>query len=106
MEVLITENNIGEVKAATQAQVLRALEAVGLQAEMYVKLVTPVDTGRLRNSMSHVVDRDRVYIGTNVEYAVYVELGTSRMAGRHMIQNGVGNHIQEYKQIIERFLRG
>ena len=58
--------------------VLRALERCGEQAEGYAKDLAPVDTGNLRNSISHRVDEDElaVYIGTNVSYAPYVELAT------------------------------
>lgn len=58
--------------------VLRALERCGEQAEGYAKDLAPVDTGRLRNSISHQVDdsENAVYIGTNVSYAPYVELAT------------------------------
>lgn len=58
--------------------VQRALERVGEQAEGYAKSLAPVDTGQLRNSISHAVDESEpaAYIGTNLEYAPYVELGT------------------------------
>ena len=58
--------------------VLRALERCGSQAEGYAKDLAPVDTGNLRNSISHKVDDGElaVYIGTNVFYAPYVELAT------------------------------
>lgn len=58
--------------------VYRALERCGLQAEGYAKDLCPVDTGNLRNSITHTVDVDEkaVYIGTPVEYGVYIELGT------------------------------
>ena len=58
--------------------VLRALERCGSQAEGYAKDLAPVDTGNLRNSISHKVDESEpaVYIGTNVFYAPYVELAT------------------------------
>ena len=57
---------------------LRALERCGSQAEGYAKDLAPVDTGNLRNSISHKVDEEEpaVYIGTNVSYAPYVELAT------------------------------
>ena len=60
--------------------VLRALERCGEQAEGYAKDLAPVDTGNLRNSISHKVDdgEPAVYIGSNVEYAAYVELGTGK----------------------------
>lgn len=44
------------------------------------KRLCPVDTGRLRNSITHTVDKSKtayiITIGTNVEYAAYVEFGT------------------------------
>ena len=60
--------------------ILRALERIGSQAEGYAKDLCPVDTGALRNSISHLVDEQEhnVYIGTNNEYAAYVELGTGK----------------------------
>lgn len=36
----------------------------------------PVDTGRLKNSITSTVEGDSAVIGTNVEYAQYVEFGT------------------------------
>ena len=67
-----------EVLQAFDEGCLRALERCGLQAEGYAKDLCPVDTGNLRNSISHkVVDSEpAAYIGTNQEYAPYVELGT------------------------------
>ena len=77
MKVEFTDNS-KEVLAALHESAERALEKCGLVAEGYAKKATPVDTGNLRNSISHKVvpDENAVYIGTNVEYAPYVELGT------------------------------
>lgn len=71
-------DNSEEVKKAFQAAAVRALEKCGLTAEGYAKRLCPVDTGNLRNSISHAVDEAEpaAYIGTNASYAAYVELGT------------------------------
>ena len=71
-------DNSGAVLDALEEQVLRSLERCGLQAEGYAKDLAPVDTGNLRNSVTHTVvpEENAVYIGTNVEYGVYQELGT------------------------------
>lgn len=63
-----------EVSTKIGAALLRGLEKVGLVAEGYAKKLCPVDTGNLRNSITHVVDEggDAVYIGTNSEYGAYV----------------------------------
>lgn len=72
------KDNSSEVKSEFVKALLRGLEKCGLVAEGYAKKLQIPDTGNLRNSITHVVDEDEpaVYIGTNVEYAPYVELGT------------------------------
>ena len=67
-----------QVLAEMHDAVLRALERIGEQAEGYAKDLCPVATGQLRNSISHAVDEGEqaAYIGSNMEYAPYVELGT------------------------------
>lgn len=74
------EDHSREVLSEFQRACVRALEKCGLTAEGYAKDLTPVDTGNLRNSITHRVDEGEpaVYIGTNVEYAPYVELGTGQ----------------------------
>ena len=43
-----------------------------------------------------------VYIGTNVEYAPGIELGTHRSAGAvHFLQDAAANHSDEYKKLME-----
>ena len=84
----ITDNS-AEFKEALERAMARALEIIGGKAESYAKGLTPVGTvesthvehyigGTLRNSITHSVDEDTVLVGTNVEYAPYVELGTGK----------------------------
>lgn len=98
------------------------LEACGLVGEEHAKKDARVDTGRYRSSITHTVSgqggqvhqyRDdggkqftetlqavpeserAVYIGTNVEYALYLEQKD------HTIKNAIANHVKEYKKIIQ-----
>lgn len=73
-------DNSKEVIETMQQAAVRALEKCGLTAEGYAKKLCPVDTGNLRNSITHTVDEEEpaAYIGTNNEYAAYVELGTGK----------------------------
>lgn len=81
MNVQFTDNS-KEVLAAMQEAAVRALEKCGLTAEGYAKTNLTnngsVDTGNLRNSITHQVDEEELaaYIGSAVEYSAYVELGT------------------------------
>lgn len=103
----MVENHIDEVLAELKQAKKQALEAVGLQAEGYAQMYAPVDTGRLQNSISHkVIDDNSVAIGTNVEYAPYQELGTSRMPKGHpFLKPACENHMDEYKDIVKKALK-
>lgn len=47
-----------------------------------------------------------VYIGTNVEYAPGIELGTHRKAGAvHFLQDAATNHSDEYKKLMEESMK-
>ena len=95
------KDNSQQVLSAMEKGIKNGLEAIGLTAETYAKKATPVDTGRLRNSISHTVDGEAAYIGSNVEYAPYVELGTSRAKAHHMLQKAATEHSAEYKRLAE-----
>ena len=95
------KDNTDEVIAALKNAKKRGLEAIGLTAEGYAKKDTPVDTGRLRNSISHATDDEAAYIGTNVEYAPYVELGARGRPGVHMLKRAATEHTDEYKRLME-----
>lgn len=113
--------------------VLRALERCGSQAEGYAKDLSPADTGNLRNSISHKVDPDEpaAYVGTDTEYAPYVEFGTGIYAeggggrptpwvyqddegnwhwtrgnpAQPFLKPAVADHAQTYRNIIEDELK-
>lgn len=81
-------------------------DIIGFQVENYARNNAPVDTGNLRNSITHQVldNEDAVIIGSNVFYAPYQELGTSRMSaangGRGYLRPAINDHLEEYKDII------
>ena len=78
----------------------RSLEIIGLTAEKYAKEITPVQTGRLRNSITHEVDGKEVFIGSNVEYAPHVEYGTIHQKAQPYLIPAATEHSSTYKQII------
>lgn len=84
----------------------KALEEIGLTAEGYAKRLCPVDTGRLRNSITHIAryGAKEVYIGTNVEYAAYVEMGTKRQKAQPYLRPAAANHESTYRAILKNNL--
>lgn len=87
-----------------------ALEAIGKEAVTYAQKDCPVDTGRLRASIAEkVISKEKaVYIGTNVEYAPYVEYNeraAHNVGKAHFIRDAAANHGDHYKAIVEAILR-
>ena len=111
-----------------------APEAIGLQGEtnakMHITAAGAVASGRLRNSISHATDDDSAYIGTDVEYGIYVEVGTGIYASeggrstpwsykddegnwhttvgmkpRPFLAPAVQEHIDEYKELVENYMK-
>lgn len=85
-----------DIKKLTEEGIETLLEAIGQEAEGDVVLKIsdptwkpkePIDTGVLKNSITHRVvvsgaktSEHAVYVGTNVAYAPYVEFGTGKYA--------------------------
>ena len=111
--LVILENNTAQVQAALGDAVISALEEIGLVAESAAKRRCPVDTGRLRNSITHALDANDkwVLVGTNVEYAMYVHEpvrlpnGKTR-AGTPFLRDAVQSNQSRFQSIMNKHLRG
>jgi HK97 gp10 family phage protein len=141
-DITITSHK-ADVIEAMKRQGLAALEAVGLKAEKYAKMKCPVGTptstgiahyvsSGLRQSITHKVAANELYIGTNHFYGKYVELGTGIYASngkgrkspwvwrdkngkahfthgmkpRHYLRDAASDHKEEYRRIFIKYLRG
>lgn len=122
--VEITDHS-AEAIAAMKEKVEQAWAGVGETAAARAADVAPVDTGRLKNSISWATEHydggrdadstplerpepNKCYIGTNVEYAAYQEFGTSRgITGKHFLEFGANSTFGDYaKQMLENMLKG
>ena len=102
----IVQNNKDEILRLVEQATDAALWSIGAEMEANAKKYeTRVDTGRLRNSISHAETDDTVYVGTNVEYAPVHELGGRNISPLHFLQRSVSDHIDRYKKILEASLR-
>lgn len=129
VEVKLVDNSAALLRATREA-VYESLENIGKTMERHAKEKCPVDTGRLKNSISHIVVDTTVYVGTNVEYAPYLEAGTGIYAdegGRktpwsymdthgewhttqgvrphHFLRDAAANHPDEYRRILKSTLQ-
>ena len=122
-------SNVNDILRQLEKGKRNALTAIGATAETHTKEnITAdklVDTGRLRNSITYATGDysgigtytdnnkksysdatarntpkdDEVAIGTNVEYAPYLELGTKKITAHHYLKRAVTEHQDEYKKL-------
>ena len=95
--VEVNEDNTKAAVAGIVSAKARALEKIALLAEGYAKMKCPVDTGYLRNSITRLTDEDAAYVGTNTEYAPYVELGTVKMHAQPVLRPAATEHAAQYR---------
>ncbi|MBB3041220.1 HK97-gp10 family putative phage morphogenesis protein [Nocardioides soli] len=81
---------------AVQAGARTALTRTAYAIEGDAKVLCPVDTGNLMGSISTDVDGTTAEIGPTSDYGIYVELGTSRMAGQPFMAPAFERRVPEY----------
>lgn len=142
-----------EIVAAIEERVNLALNLMGEVVEGYAKEDCPVDTGLLRNSITHTLggasvsfsyhasygsnrnkagkrytaraknagsvgfgtmsgvtgtdDDNACYVGSNVEYAPYVEFGDYRhtTGKNHFLRDAAQGHVEELKDVAQKTLK-
>ena len=105
----LTASDISDLVEVQQDNTEAIQDAIvdGIMRYVSAKAKCPVDTGRLRNSITHVLKggvSPAVYIGTNVEYGKYVEEGTSRHDAQPFLRPAATEHGSEYKAIMQESL--
>lgn len=80
-------DNSKAVKRQLELAAIRGLFQAAILVESQAVLLAPVNQGALRNSIGYKVNESELvaYVGTNCEYAIYVEFGTGEFA-----ENGNG----------------
>jgi len=107
MDEVIFKDYSDQILKATKKQINALLESWGMQGEKFAKEEVPTDTSRLKNSITHTVEDNFAVIGTNVEYAPYVEdndKAKHENGNAHFMRNAVTQHNDEYKQKAEMIL--
>lgn len=83
VKVTMKVDNSATAKALTDSAIMKSMEQLAGMVENTAKDIVPVDTGALRGSMKYETsdegDTIMAVVGTDKEYATYVELGTYKM---------------------------
>ena len=104
--MIVISDRFGEVLGAIDSAKASALERAGMMMVSHARAYVPVETGRLRDSLSYGVSGDMLTVGTSVDYAPYVELGVRERAGAHFLRNAVSMHTHEYAAAISEVFGG
>jgi HK97 gp10 family phage protein len=89
----------------------QSLLQAGMVVERSAKQKAPVDTGRLRSSIATRLNSSKdtvvVEVGTNVEYAPYVEFGSSRSPAKpFLLPAFTENKAKVLKMVADAMKRG
>lgn len=99
----------------------KALTAAALIVEAQAAELVPVDTGRLKGSISHISHINKsnktdgikgtaasgeAYVGSNVEYAPYQEYGTRFMSGKAYMRPAIDATKGDIKRVIAKYWKG
>lgn len=130
--VIEIEDNSDKILKELDSKMPEILNGIG--NELYKSITnfmtedSIVDTGRLRGSISYSTpyteysntslantkddfikgakEKDTVVYGSNVEYASYVNNGTSKQKARKFIQTGTYRAVPQIKKVVENILKG
>lgn len=90
VEWVLNEKALEELLRSPAGPTGKLLKQVGTRCVRIAKRMCPVDTGRLRSSIAEELRTDgrdlSEIVGTDVEYAPYVELGTRRMRAQPFLR--------------------
>ena len=106
-EIRVSADHVDDVMKAVDEKIKLALSLMGDTVEGYAKEDCPVDTGNLRNSITHTAGDDCEYVGTDVKYAPHVEFIEwyhHDVGKAHYLRDGAQNHVNELKAIAEATL--
>lgn len=82
------------------------IEKAALLLERRAKQNCPVDTGKLRASITTEVGKLEAEVGTNVEYAQYVEFGTSKQSAQPFMRPALDKAITQLNRDMAKTLGG
>ena len=93
---MLHQDNTPILRAALRDAAETALTAIAARAAHHARAGAPVDTGRLRDSITFAVEDSAAVIGTPVPYAPQVELDN-----RPFLRPALEDHLAEYRQILQ-----
>lgn len=90
-----------EVLSEVDRLISERLITAALMVERSAKKMVPVVTGTLRRSITHEPKKPKrkVVVGSNVEYAPFVEMGTSKMSARPYLRPALHANMEKIRKL-------
>ena len=103
--VPMIQAKLKHINTETHAELKKEITKASLNVQREAKKICPVDTGRLRSSIT--VERNDLVaeVGSNVKYAPYVEFGTKRQRAQPYLRPAYHKEEPKLKSAIEGILR-
>lgn len=89
-----------EVFEALEAALDEAYDEIGSEAVRYAQSLCPVDTGRLRASLDYKKEENTLMVGSDVDYAKYVETGTMRQKAQPFLKPAMEDKAAKFESVL------
>lgn len=101
----IHDNRIPSIVAVFPGEVSAAVKKTAFDIEASAKTLAPVDTGALRGSIAADAQEFSATISPHTEYAVYVELGTYKMAAKPYMRPAADKNAPKFARAITKIVK-
>ena len=96
------KKTLAKMLRETESRLYEVSKDFGVTVEREAKMRAAVDTGHMRASIGHEVQSDSdgivILVGTEVNYAIYVEKGTQFMDAQPFIEPAFKNNLSQFEQ--------
>lgn len=99
-------NFVGSIPSEVEEEVKKHIKETALKTELNAKQLAAVDTGTLRRSISTKIENGGLtaLVGTNMEYSMAVEYGTSKQNPQPYMTPAYVKNKQKFMDGMERIL--
>ena len=98
----ISKDNTAEFFKKVEQAASSGLKRATALVERDAKILSPVLTGTLKRSITHeFIGEHTTIVGSNVEYAPHVELGTSKSAAQPFLRPALHKNLKEIRKLLE-----
>lgn len=99
-DIIFDQAALDQLFRSVEGPVGKFIARASIEVETEAKRIVPVDTGRLRTSIGHLIGKDdgeiQGAVGSGVEYAPDVEFGTRRQRAQPYLRPALGTIASKY----------